>query len=518
VGLIGFFVFLVVKLSQPQLTVLFTDLEVSDANAIVNKLEGMNVPLEMRQDGQTILVPKDQVLRLRMQLAEQGLPQGGAVGYEIFDKSDGLGATSFVQNINRLRALEGELARSIRSLERVQAARVHLVLPTRQLFAKESPEASASIMLKVTGALDQSQIRAIQHLAASAVEGLKAERVSIVDERGQLLASGDNDAAGLIAIDERNRMFERRLQREVEDLVTSVVGNGRARVRVTAELDYSKITETSDRFDPEGRVIRSQQVREEASSAATAGGAPVTVANELPAATPQQGDNAGGSRDQARKTEEVVNYEISRTTKTEVSEAGRIKRLSVAVLVDGLYTKSADGKVSYSPRPQAQLDEIASLVRSAIGLDDGRGDQVHVANLPFAEASAAPFGAEADASSLGGIDYFRLAEILALVLVSGLILLLVIRPLVRRIVTPERPLAIPDLRAPSERATQLPSFEGASQSTDLVPVNAPPSKASEIIKFAKVTGEVQAAAVRELIDNNPQEAASILRQWLQQPT
>src|SRR5476651_2353600 len=200
-ALIGFFSFLMIRMTTPQMVPLFTDLSVEDSSSIVKDLERQAIPYEIKNDGAIVMAPKDKVARLRMKLAEGGLPKGGGVGYEIFDKSDALGATSFVQNINHLRALEGELSRTIRSLDRVQAARVHLVLPDRPLFSRETPEASASIVLKVRGKLEPQQVRAIRHLVASAVNGLKPERVSIVDEAGRLLAdgaSGDN-SLGLTA-------------------------------------------------------------------------------------------------------------------------------------------------------------------------------------------------------------------------------------------------------------------------------------------------------------------------------
>src|SRR5882724_4252553 len=200
-ALIGFFAFVIMRVTTPQMTTLFTDLSMVDSSSIIKDLERQGVPYELRNEGSVILVPKDRVPRLRMTLAESGLPKGGGVGYEIFDKSDALGATSFVQNINHLRALEGELARTIRGIDRVQAARVHLVLPERPLFSRETPEASASIVLKVRGILEPQQVNAIRHLVASAVSGLKPERVSIVDEAGRLLADGarNSDSVGATA-------------------------------------------------------------------------------------------------------------------------------------------------------------------------------------------------------------------------------------------------------------------------------------------------------------------------------
>src|SRR6201987_3437093 len=188
VAMIGFFAFIMMRVTAPQMTPLFTDLSFEDSTAIVKDLERQGIPYELKSDNSIVMVPKDKVTRLRMRLAEAGLPKGGGVGYEIFDKSDALGATSFVQNINHLRALEGELARTIRAIDRVQQARVHLVLPERPLFSREPPEPSASMVVRVRGPLEPQQIRAIRHLVASSVNGLKPQRVSIVDEAGQFLA------------------------------------------------------------------------------------------------------------------------------------------------------------------------------------------------------------------------------------------------------------------------------------------------------------------------------------------
>jgi flagellar M-ring protein FliF len=230
--LAGFFAFLLVRVSTPQMVPLFTELTYDDSASIIKDLERQGVQYSLKNDGAIIMVPKDNVARLRMKLAESGLPKGGGVGYEIFDKADALGSTSFIQNINKLRALEGELARTIRSLDRVEAARVHLVLPDRPLFSRDKVEPSASIVLKVRGQLEHQQVRAIRHLVATAVNGLKPERVSVIDETGRLLADGaeQDNAIGGAAYDERKAAYERRLRSQVETIVTSVVGPGRARV------------------------------------------------------------------------------------------------------------------------------------------------------------------------------------------------------------------------------------------------------------------------------------------------
>src|SRR3954467_8440863 len=390
-ALIGFFAFVIMRVTTPQMTTLFTDLSVEDSSGIIKDLERPGIQFEIRNEGSIITVPTDKVTRLQMKLAEGGLPKGGGVGYEVFDKSDALGTTSFVQNINHLRALEGELARTIRAIDRVQAARVHLVLPERPLFSRETPEPSASIVVRVRGSLEPQQIKAIRHLVASAVNGLKPQRVSIVDEAGQLLADGATGDADNAIGDDRRAGFEKRMRNQVEAIVSSVVGAGRARVQLSADFDYNKITQTSDKFDPEGRVLRSSQTREESSAIADNSGQ-VTVNNELPGN--QNKDNAATAREQSKKTEETNNYEISRTTKTEVTEAGRVNRLSVAVLVDGSYAKNDKGEMVYQERSKEQLDRIAALVRSSIGFDQKRGDQLEIVNLKFAEAPAVPPVAE----------------------------------------------------------------------------------------------------------------------------
>jgi len=243
-ALIGFFTLVILRVTSPQMTPLFTDLSVEDSAAIVKDLDRQAIAYEIRNEGSIVMVPKDRVTRLRMKLAEGGLPKGGGVGYEIFDKSDTLGTTSFVQNINHLRALEGELSRTIRALDRVQAARVHLVMPERPLFSRDKVEPSASIVLKVRGALEAQQVRAIRHLIASAVNGLKPQRVSIVDEAGRLLADGavDSEPGGGANADERKVAYERRLREQIESIVSKAVGSDRVRVQLTADFDFNRVT------------------------------------------------------------------------------------------------------------------------------------------------------------------------------------------------------------------------------------------------------------------------------------
>ena len=514
-ALVAFFAFVILRVTAPQLTPLFTDLSPADSGAIVKDLERQGIAFELRADGGSVLVPKDQVARLRIKLAEAGLPKGGGVGYEIFDKSDVLGATTFVQNINHLRALEGELGRTIRAIDRVQAARVHLVLPERPLFSREKIEPSASIVLKVRGSLEPQQVCAIRHLVASAVNGLKPERVSMVDEAGQLLADGASaEGSAVVGANglERQQALERRLREQIESIVTSVVGPGRARVQLTADFDVNRITQTSDTFDPEGRVLRSSQVREEQSTTGEREGQ-VSVGNELPGNA--RGGETATARDQNKKSEEIVNYEISRTTKTEVIEGGRVKRISAAVLVDGVYAKNDKGESAYAPRAKEEMDRIAALVRTAIGFDQKRGDQVEVINLRFADAPVAVVTEPSGWLSMlefTKADIMRAIEFLVLALVTTLVVIFVVRPLVARVIASDgRPAFIPHAEALPRSAA---GSAAALADDSAVPLE---SKTAKMIDIAQVKGQVHAQSVHkvgELADRNPQETVAIIRHWL----
>jgi len=530
-ALVGFFVFLILRVTTPQMSPLFTDLTFDDSAAIVKELDRQGVPYELRNDGNVIMVAQDRVAKLRMGLAEGGLPKGGGVGYEIFDKSDALGTTSFVQNINSVRALEGELARTIRSIDRVQDARVHLVIPERPLFSRDKLDATASIVLRVRGTLEPQQVRAIRHLVATAVNGLRPERVSIVDEQGQLLADGaaDDPNGGDVTSDERQAAYEKRLRNQVEGIVSSVVGPGHSRVQVAADFDFNRVTQTSDKFDPDSKVLRSSQTREETAATNDGQNNQVTVGNEIPGGGQRPNSAAGGHGDESRKTEEVVNYEISKTTKTEVIEGGRLNRVSVAVLVDGNYVKNDKGEVTYQPRSKEEIDQIAALVRSSIGFDQKRGDQVQVVNLRFAETPAVPITEPTgwlSAFQFTKDDIMRAIDMAVMGLLGLVVLLMVVRPLVRRVLAPDDRAvpALPRGGAPAGgddnsgdglAGANAAGLAAIPSSASLASIEA--SKASKMIDLAQVKGQVHAQSVQkvgEIADKNPEETVSIIRQWL----
>lgn len=533
-ALVGFFGFVMLRMSQPAMSVLFTDLSTQDVNAIIKDLDTRGIRYELRSDGTTVLVAKDDVPKLRLDLAGKGIPSGGGVGYEIFDKGDAFSSTSFVQNINHLRALEGELARTIRSIGRVQQARVHLVIPERRLFERDREPPRASIALKLSGDLDAAQVRAVRHLVASAVDGLKPERVSIVDERGRLLADGAQSDQALVGlgIEERQTAIEKRLKSQVEEIVASVVGYGRSRVQVTADLDANRVESRSENYDPESRVLRSSQNRTE-SSTTTDNNGTVTVGNELPGAQQTQGTNQN-QRENSAKNEEVANYEISRTTRTEVLEGGRIRKISVAVLVDGVYNRSPSGELAYQPRNNEELDRIGELVRTAVGFDQGRGDKVEVVNLRFAEAPPPPADLVEQTLiqrmlSFSKEDITRFIELGVISLLTLIVLMTVVRPLLKQVLATDNSAGAPAARG-------IPAFmrdavdadgnptgdpAGTGQAVAIGPdgevIQIEPPASDRMLALAQIKGQLKAQSVEkigQMVSQNPADSLAVLRSWI----
>jgi len=528
-ALTGFFLYIFGMIAEPPMAILYSGLEAREAGAVIAKLDAISVPYEQRGDGGTILIAADQVSRIRMQLATEGLPSAG-VGYEIFDKSDTFGTSTFVQNVNRLRALEGELARTIRSIDSIEAARVHLVIPERQVFAQANQTPSASVVLKTRTRLGNGQVSAVQHLVAAAVAGLAPNDVAIIDERGELLAGRNGDTQNDIALAQEDRAsaFEERMRQRVENIVASVVGPGRSRVQVAAEMDFNRVTETSESFDPDSRVIRSSQTIEQNSSEqGPRTAAAVSVATALPGnAQPVQTDN--GPNSASTRNEETINYEISKSTKTLVQDAGTVKKLSVAVVVDGTYTTDANGTRTYAPRSEADMTNITALVRSAVGFNEARGDQVQVTNMRLVEPEATPV-AEGSSEPLLGIDstmWFKLAQILILSITALLVFLLVVKPMIRRLTTPmggpetATTTAIPAAQgAPAIAQAASPAQPSVTQ-VSAAPAAAALPRRESMIDVSQIEGQVRESAVRKIgdvVQAHPEEAMAIVRTWLHQP-
>lgn len=530
-GMIGLFIYLASRLATPAMSLLYNDLAPEDSGKIVEQLEAQKIPYQLHSNGREIRVAADQALALRVKLANQGLPSGGSMGYEVFDNADALGTTNFVQNVNLVRALEGELSRTIRAINGVKSARVHLVLPRRELFSREKQDPSASIVLQMggRGRLGPEQISAIQHLVATAIPGLNPSRISIVDNKGSLLAAGfEESGAEAMAnkAEERRRDFEAEMTRRVEELLEKTVGFGKVQAKISAEVDYDRVVTNKETYDPEGQVVRSTVTLEENSNSSEADQQPVTVGGNLPDPTGVNAGEGANASASENRIQEQTNFEISKTESQQIREGGVVNRLSVAVLVDGIRTPvdgGEDGEFNYQERSEAEMEQLANLVRSAIGFDADRGDSVEVINMKFAEVQEiedAPvqlfFGLEKE-------DLLRMAEILVLSIVAILVILLVVRPLVTRAFE-----AIPAAAAAGAAEARLLAEQAAAAAPALMGPGGVPvpsdrdeeeERYEELIDIDRVEGRVKASSVKkvgEIVDKHPEEALSIIRSWMYQ--
>ncbi len=526
VALVGLIIFFATRFATPQYELLYSGLQQAEAQSIVQSLEEQNVPYQLAENGTEIRVPADQRDRMRLQTAELAVGGGASVGYEVFDNTSALGSTNFVQNVNLLRALEGELARTIRVIDGVRAARVHLVLPRREVFSRETNPPSASVMVSMgRGSMDASQVVAIQNLVAAAVPRMTPKDVSIVDERGQMLTRGMDQDGSLAALtrEEARRSQEQRMARAVEALLTRTLGPGKVRAEVSADMNFDRVVTNEELYDPDTQVARSTVTVEEQMNSEDSEPTPVTVGQNLPEGEFQETQGAGSSTNETR-TEETVNYEISRTVRNQVREAGVIDRLSVAVLVDGVRGTDANGQPTYEPRSEAEMDQISALVRSALGFDPGRGDQLEVINMRFADVDSM-FGQEEPWMFMGFTkdEIMRMAEGLGVAIVAILVILLVVRPLVTRAF--ESLPSGADGGAPgllSAEAAGAPQLTGPA--TAPVPIGLGDEDledSNELIDIEKVEGRVKASSLRkigEIVEKHPEEALSIIRNWLYSET
>jgi flagellar M-ring protein FliF len=521
---------------------LFSNIDIAEAGEITQRLEQANIAYELKGDGSTIMVARSKVLEARMMLSADGLPSRGSVGYELFDNQDALGATQFQQNVNKLRALEGELVRTIESLDGVKGARVHLVLPDRQLFEREKQKPTASIVLALAGAdLSPGQVRAVRNLVASAVPDLSPGRVTISDDRGKLLASGQESEGGVLSADadERQVAVQDRIRRQIEEIVEGVVGAGNARVQVTAKLDWTRATQEQQTFDPDGRVVRSTTTSEEngSSSERDQNGA-TTAGINVPDGTDRNNGASAGSQSSNGRTEETTNFEISSTKRTEVEEAGQLSRLSVAVAVDGVTTPGADGAApTWAPRAAEDIQRIEQLVRSAVGFDQERGDQIQVVNVRFARPDPIPVAEAAGPMAMLGAftqaDIMRIAEIVALLIVAVVLTMFVLRPLIKGLLSPQAPpiagipMGLPDASG-GAGALAMAGGAGAVGGGTLLSSGAAPAglpglpggggdALDDVVGVSRIAGQVKVSSVKKISDfvqTNPDESVGIMRGWL----
>ena len=523
VGMLGLLAVLSLRGGNEHMALLYADLDSREAAQIADTLDRQHVPHQVGVGGAEILVPADAVARARLLLARDGLPSGGSIGYEIFDRGDGLVSSQFQQAINQTRALEGELARSIRAISGVRAARVHLVLPRREPFARTQQDAQASVLITMAGQgrLDREGVQSVLNLVAAAVPGLRPQNIAVIDSHGNLLARAGEPVgpeASATRAEEARRAVEARLSRAVEDMLERTLGPGRARAEASVELDFDEVHETTEKFDPDGQVVRSTQTTSDNSKSTEASTA-TTVQNNLPNA---DAGGAGQAGTQEQKQDEVTNYEIGKTVRTLVRDHPQIRRISLAVLVDGSETKDAKGAMQWTPRTAEELQHITALVRGAIGYDEKRGDQVEVVNMRF--ASEEP---PAETPGLFGIgvekpDLVRLAQTGIVGVLGLLALLLVFRPMMARLTR------LPGLEAPAGGLALAAAGGGAAggahmlegpHGTAVVPRAAPAEEDESMLDLANIEGQIRASSLRrisELVEKHPTESLAIVRAWMAQ--
>ena len=436
--MIAGFAFMFTLANRVDYQVLFNNLSPGDAGAVVSKLKEKNIPYKVEANGTMIMVPAEEVYELRLALASDGLPRGGNVGFEIFDRTD-FRTTKFVQELNYRRALQGELARTINEFKEVNSSRVFIVLPKESLFIEESNPASASIQLDLGSSLLPTKLAAIVHLVASAVEGLEPGNVTVVDTKGRVIFKGGDrdDTYGLLnnaQLDYKSNV-ENEIRRNVQSMLEGIVGPGKAIVRVNADIDFDRITLNEEEYDPAAPVVRStRDVVESTESSEGGEESAEELINKRRGVIPP----SAGSEEKRTKRDVTTNYEINKISRTIFKPAGKIKLLSVAAVIDGNYKveKLTDGSIkrTYIPRTSQELKTFEDVVKKAMGYSEDREDQVSLSSIPFSGAISLEGEVEREGEKF---DILKLVgshrkTIINLVL-AALVFFFIVRPLLKSI-------------------------------------------------------------------------------------
>ncbi len=499
--LVGAVVFLVYVANRTDYTTLYSGLSESDQGEVAQALKAKKIPYRITSGN--IEVPRDQLYETRISLASEGIPKGGVTGFEIFDQQK-LGSTEFVQKINYQRALQGELARTIDCLDEVAESRVHLVLPEDSLFKEDQKPPSAAVVIKLRpGArIDQKKLQGIVNLVAATVRGLDESQISIMSTDGQVLfKKGQPDQSFQMnnAQLERKQRMEDDLRNKIQTMLEQVVGPNKVLARVNLDLDFNRVQIAEEVYNPDSSVIRSQQRSTEASEGKEPGAkgnpdVPIDLESKLLQNSPQK-DASKSKQQQFNRQREIVNYEINKTSKQIVQMPGSIKKVSVAVIVDGRYEAKPDkdGKLkeTYVPRPAQEMKSIEDLVKKAVGYSEIRGDQITVSNIPFATDVSAPGAIKGDNR------WVRLFKTYQKVLFNAVLILVVmifvIRPLMGR------------FKQMAEGMKSLPppaAGQGVDEQLTALLLDQPGTK---------LTIRKQSSA---LVKHNPDKATEIIRSWL----
>ena len=506
--LLGGFALLVAWGGRPSFRPLFSNLGEEEAGAIVERLRERKVQYRIGNGGRSVEVPEEQLYELRLALATEGLPIGGGVGFELFDRS-AFGATEFVQRVNLQRALQGELARTIKQFPQVSQARVHLSVPERSVFVREPqrPQATVVVQLHPGATLQQSQLQGIVHLVSSSVQSMQPRDVHVVDTTGKVLYSPRDGQDGEMAsgrILERQAEMERRLEAKILGILEPVMGPQKVVARVHVDLDPRQVEQTEEQYDPDKSAVRSEQRSTERSSGASGGvgGVPGVMSN-LQESKAQASSSQSSSAYQ--RENETVNYEVNRLTRRTVASAGELRRITVAVLVDGVKQAAggSDSKETVVPRPAEELKQYEEIVKQAVGFNAQRGDVVQVASVPFERVQP---GTEDSASIAHVVERWTSAPIVrhAVVLVLGVLFLLgVVRPFARGVVTA---VQIRPRMFPTELPRTVAEMEAASQTGRLV-------SAGQVQEGSKAALPVEVVKMAEM---DPQRFAAALKAWMRQ--
>lgn len=492
----AFFVMLAL-MNRDQYKVLYTNLDQQDAAKIVEKLKAQKEKFQIEDGGKTILVPEAKAYELRLKIAGEGGLTGQGVGFEIFDELK-VGQTDFVQKINYQRALQGELQRTIAEFPEVEKARVHLVIPKKSLFIEEQAKPSASIVLKMKGdkKLEQEQVMAVVNLVTLSVEGLDKQAVTVADASGKRLysPSGDKSMDGMTTSQlDYKRTLQGSLERRIEEMLFPVVGAGKVIAKVNADLDFSQRTTRKELYDPEKTVVRSEQRSEESTQGRANAESGVPEANF-------RGDGVQGALSQQQTSREArtTNFEINKEEHSIVGPMGEVTRLSVAVIVDGVYEKGEKGEPVFTARKEEDMKRLNQLVRNAVGFDSARGDQIEVTSISFGGPDK-----ELEPSLTKTITEYgmRLGRPILNAILIFMFLLLVVRPVIMALIRP---------RVEGEAMEGL---EGLPQGEERLALVEADEEELEAVEAVRKIEDIKAHAM-QLSEQNMEQAVGVIRGWL----
>lgn len=484
VGVVTAFILVLIWLNKPDYRVLYSGLSPDAAGEVVKSLQEQNIQYKYENGGTTILVPSKSVYDVRLNLANAGIPNDGVIGYEIFDENN-FGMTDYVQQVNYKRALEGELQRTIHQMDEVNAARVHLVLPKEALFKEDESEPTAAVVLKLrsNSKLNKQQTEGIQYLVANSVENLEAQSVSILDASGNLLTEvrGDQEGISQATTQYANQQkIEDYLSKKAQSMLDGVLGYGRSIVRVTADINFRQIQKTEEIYDPDSQVIRSEE-RIESS-------------------------NTGVDTSSSQQEHLITNYEMNKTVQSMVNEVGDIKKLNVAVLIDGTYNEGEKGEKAYEPRSPQEMQRLERIVKVAVGFDITRGDQFEISNIQFDMSDY-----EEQEQQFADIQQRQFWEnIINKGLSVGLVLffLFLLRSVVKRskVIIGEMPFQNGGGWSGTSSGGKQKSFQRRKQQ-EL------PDYEIEMTEEVLEKTQVQ-EAIRNYSEENPQQVTSLIRSWI----